>query len=298
MMNVLTPPARSLRLLIVLVGLLFWAANSFGTGIEFEHMELKAAQEKAKAEGKLIFVDVYATWCGPCKYLSRETFPDKEVGEFFNANFVSLKVDGEKGEGPEMMYRFSLDAYPSLLILDADGNLVKKRAGAMDASSLLQWGRDGVSPEESAIFKLEKRFEAGERDKPFMIEYLQQLIEEEKDTEPLVSAYLAEYPEVELEDPNDFSIFYVGVNDLAHPALREYIANIERYHETYPDLSSDKLLTVLQYYLELSVKASDQRPMIDALDQIYPALKTVNGEEMPAYLEFKEYLVGIYEEMI
>ena len=70
--------------------------TAFSQGIQFEeNNDLKAALVKAKAENKLVFIDAYAVWCGPCKVMARDIFPLKEVGDFFNAHFVNLKLDME-----------------------------------------------------------------------------------------------------------------------------------------------------------------------------------------------------------
>ena len=74
---------------------LAFTANAQG-GIEFFHGTWAEAKAKAKAEDKLIFVDAYAEWCGPCKRMSAQTFPDPKAGEFFNPNFICLKIDMEK----------------------------------------------------------------------------------------------------------------------------------------------------------------------------------------------------------
>jgi len=53
----------------------------------------------AEEQDKLIFIDCYTTWCGPCKVLAREVFPQQKVGDFFNPNFICVKYDMEKGDG-------------------------------------------------------------------------------------------------------------------------------------------------------------------------------------------------------
>ena len=55
------------------------------------------ALQKAKAEYKYIFVDAYATWCGPCRQLKNTSFKNTQTAEYFNKNFVNLSVDMEKG---------------------------------------------------------------------------------------------------------------------------------------------------------------------------------------------------------
>ena len=58
-------------------------------GIKFEQGNWANTLAKAKAENKIVFVDAYTTWCGPCKKMDAETFPDKMVGDFYNKNFIN-----------------------------------------------------------------------------------------------------------------------------------------------------------------------------------------------------------------
>ena len=75
------------------------------TGVDFQHLTFDEALAKAKAEKKLVFVDCYTTWCGPCKMMTTKIFPMKEAGEFFNPRFVCVKFDMEQGEGIEKQIR-------------------------------------------------------------------------------------------------------------------------------------------------------------------------------------------------
>lgn len=115
-------------------------------GVQFH--EDPAWAEVAKIAGKekkLIFMDIYATWCGPCKMLKKHTFPNKELGEYFNKNFVNVSIDGEKGEGPALARKYDIPGYPTLLILDKDGKVIAKTAGFLQPAQLLQFGKDAVS---------------------------------------------------------------------------------------------------------------------------------------------------------
>lgn len=112
------------------------------TGIQFQELSLKDAMAKAKKEHKLIFVDVYTTWCGPCKQLKLKTFPDKKLGDYYNKNFVSIAADAEQGEWVKFAEEKGVQGYPTLLILDADGKIVDRTMGYMPPEPLLKFGED------------------------------------------------------------------------------------------------------------------------------------------------------------
>jgi len=114
------------------------------TGIEFAHIKFQEALEKAGNEDKLIFLDAYASWCGPCKYMSAKIFTNPEVGSYFNEKFVNLKIDMEKGEGPSLARRYSVGAYPTLYIINRNGDVVAKQVGALDAERLMKFAQKAV----------------------------------------------------------------------------------------------------------------------------------------------------------
>ncbi len=68
-------------------------------GIRFEEGSFSTILKKAKDLKKPVFIDVYTSWCGPCKRMAKEIFPKKEVGEKFNASFINYALDAEKGKG-------------------------------------------------------------------------------------------------------------------------------------------------------------------------------------------------------
>lgn len=110
-------------------------------GIVFHEGSWEEALQFAKAENKLIFLDVYATWCGPCKRLKANTFPNASVGEFYNANFINVALDGERGEGLELARKYNVRSYPSLLFIDANGEVVGRTAGFHNPERFLELGQ-------------------------------------------------------------------------------------------------------------------------------------------------------------
>ncbi|RXR29082.1 DUF255 domain-containing protein [Flavobacterium piscinae] len=110
-------------------------------GIDFFKGTFQEALALAEKEQKYVFVEVYATWCGPCKQLKRTTFKDKEVGVYFNKNFINIAIDGETEEGDKILSRYNIRSYPTLLILDAKGRVLTRQTGFMKPYILINFGR-------------------------------------------------------------------------------------------------------------------------------------------------------------
>lgn len=151
------------------------AQNTEG-GITFIHDKFGDALASAKKEHKLVFMDAYTTWCGPCKMMSKSTFTDSEVTKVFNKQFVNLKMDMEKGEGPDLQQRYGVVAYPTLLFLNGDGEVVHKALGFHDAAQFLALGQTALNGEQT-LGKWMVRYERGERDPKFLKAYAEVLAE-------------------------------------------------------------------------------------------------------------------------
>ena len=117
------------------------AVKSDAEGIRFTEAAWKDILKKAKAEKKVIFLDAYASWCGPCKLLQKNVFTKKAVGDFYNEKFINVKMDMEKGEGPALAQVYPLEAYPTLLFIDGNGRVLKKVLGLQTPDDLIAIGK-------------------------------------------------------------------------------------------------------------------------------------------------------------
>ncbi|NIF03818.1 redoxin domain-containing protein [Chryseobacterium sp. Tr-659] len=122
--------------LFILAGVSMYAQSN---GINFQKIDLETAKKTAAKENKLIFIDLYTTWCGPCKLMAKKTFTDPQIGEMFNKNFVSLAIDAEK-EGVKLAKEFKVVNYPSFLFLDPKGELVQYDFGYYNPAQFLEVG--------------------------------------------------------------------------------------------------------------------------------------------------------------
>lgn len=136
--------------------------------IQFQELPFKDLVAKAKKENKLVFIDAYAAWCGPCKMMEKNVFTKKSVGDFYNKNFVNARIDMEKGEGREVAQKFGVRSYPTYLFLNGDGELVSQNYGYMEEGIFLAMAQDINSPNNKKG-SLKERFAKGEKDKDFLI---------------------------------------------------------------------------------------------------------------------------------
>ena len=142
----------------------------------FRHISFAEAMKAAKAEKKLVFVDFYTSWCGPCKMMARDVFPQQKVGEFMNARFVCVKYDAEKEE-PELVKKSDITAYPTFIIFDADGNEVNRKVGGASADAFIA-DMDRLSDTDLTPEKITERYGKGERSPRLVKAYAAMLTED------------------------------------------------------------------------------------------------------------------------
>jgi thiol-disulfide isomerase/thioredoxin len=159
--------------LLTVLALLAFTITGFAQGIQFEYGDWSSVKAKAKKENKIIFIDFYTSWCGPCKMLSKNIFPQKAVGDFYNKNFINYKVDAEKGEGPKLAQKFGVKAYPTLIFADTNGEFLHQGVGGMQAEALIELGNTAMDPNKQ-LSNLLKDSETEMKDMPAHLRKLSQ----------------------------------------------------------------------------------------------------------------------------
>ena len=129
-------------------------------GIHFDHGTFAELLANAKKENKMIMVDAFTTWCGPCKYMAKNIFPNDTVSEFYNKNFVNAKIDMEKGEGVGLAKKYDVQCYPTFLFIDGSGQLIHRASGSMEAKAFVQLGANAMNPAKQ-FSEAKKKYNSG-----------------------------------------------------------------------------------------------------------------------------------------
>ena len=208
---------------------LFAFTGVFAQGIEFEQGTFGEALAKAKKENKIIFMDCYTTWCGPCKYLAKNVFTQEKVGDFFNKNCVNVKMDMESEAGKPLMAKYNVSAFPTLLWLDADGNVQHKTVGACDAIELNAIGKTAVDP-ENCWGALNKKFLAGERSADFLQNFILVSSKAGFDTKAAAEAYYATKTPEQLINAEDMKLITSTVKSTSDSKFLFVLKNKAKFY--------------------------------------------------------------------
>ena len=159
-------------------------------------------------------MDCYTSWCGPCKMLAKEVFTDPDVAAFFNEKFVNAKVDMEKGEGPALKKQYGVNAFPTLLFLNGDGELQHCIVGGMPAEELLK--QAGLALDGQGVASLEKAYKAGNREPEFIETYMSalDLANRGEVTEKVCLDYFATLDKAKLSERKYWDLFAKYVEDV------------------------------------------------------------------------------------
>jgi thiol:disulfide interchange protein len=146
---------------VIFLFIMYRPASSHSQGIQFESGFLSEVFEKAYAEQKPVFVDVFATWCAPCRYMDQHVFPDSALGEYVNKHFVSVQLDAEAGEGIAFAREYMVRVFPTYLIFDANKKLLSRTEGIMDPQSLKMWLSVGSTPNMPTSKRITRKQQKG-----------------------------------------------------------------------------------------------------------------------------------------
>jgi thiol-disulfide isomerase/thioredoxin len=174
-------------------------STSTGQGMEFFHGKWEDAVKMAQEQNKLIFVDSYTTWCGPCKRMSAQVFPQPEVGAFYNANFINVKMDMEKDEGRKFGRKYPVTAYPTFYWIDPDGNVVYTTKGARNVEDFIALGEAAAKKFDGSA-KYRTLYDQGDRDFEIVYHYIITLNKSKKSSVKVANEYFKTQDDLTTEE--------------------------------------------------------------------------------------------------
>nr|WP_320120414.1 thioredoxin family protein [uncultured Marinifilum sp.] len=259
------------RIFGILIALLI-SSSVFSQGINFEHGSWAEAKAKAKAENKLIFVDVFTDWCGPCMRMAATVFKDAKVAEYMNANFISMKIDAEKGEGVTFAKEYEVKAFPTLLFINGDGELVYKSVGGKSSEEFIAMAKTAKDPTKQ-LSSLEKLYKEGKRDEKTVLAYISALKEANQDYGKVIAEYLNELGVEKWNSRIVFVIVSKYLDDYNLPAFEYFVKNKAKY-EKYASKADIDLAIFTVFKMNLVKRVNSEGAQV--ADKLREASKMVD----------------------
>lgn len=283
------------KILLLSITLLIGTTFSFSQdrSIKFESTRsLEKIVQKAMSEDKIIFIDCYADWCGPCKKLAAEVFTKNEVADFFNEHFINVKLDIEKDkDGEAVANAWGVTAYPTLLFIDPHSkNLTGKLVGAGDSNWLLEGAKRAINPDER-LDVLVHRFEDANQDVEVILKSMETLkqVGMQEESFALAKEWLSKLSVEQLTNPKVWAIVYVCENDPLSKTLLAVRDNKELFYaidipeiKTMVDAKLDNAIvnTAMEFVTAPMLVAVEQERYNAFID--YLSQTEGNGKDMAA----------------
>lgn len=276
-------------------------------GIKFQQGEWSTMLKKAGKSDKLIFLDCYTSWCGPCKMLAKTVFTNDTVADFYNKNFICVKMDMEQGEGPALAKKYNVAAYPTLLYINGDGRLIHSIVGLQKPDKLINEGAIAMDGTET-LTAYQKRYDNGERDETFVRKYIQKLSQacQPKLQEQVATEFLNTFDDSQFYSRDCWEIFYRNFSDPMSPIVQKVFANRKRFYGVAPKDSVDIFLNyTFRSGLGRYTWSKTKSPKFDeqAYNNFMSYLHSINGwDKKPQYiatlLTSRHWIDGDYRAML
>lgn len=226
-------------------------------GIRFRPITFDEAIVVAKQEKKPIFLHAYATWCHFCENMRDSIYPDPRVGEFFNTNFVCIKMDMEK-EGAQLNKKLNVQKYPALVFFDYNNTVMSHRvSGQTSVAELLEIGKDALDTTKQ-LRHFEQRYYSKAATPKEVYTYLKMLDKAGLDNQVALNAYLNNLSDADLLTQENWRIMYDLYREVETTAMQKVIRNRAAYTKIYTaDSIDNKILSMYTGVLMQKVQKLD-----------------------------------------
>lgn len=291
---------KILSAFLILLNLVIFAQD----GIKFEDSDFKTILAKAKKENKLIFLDAYTTWCGPCKLMAKNVFTLKSVGEHYNANFVNAKIDMEKGEGIDIAKKYDVKVFPTYLFIDGDGKLVHRTVGYVPEKEFIQFAKDASDPAKR-VDALKQKFEQGEKDPEFLKNLIMLTAFTDTDYAGKVFERYMSAKSAQPLDANDMQMLFMllkNTEGAAYKIFKDKKADILKFMPEKSYEQTDKSLkinTVMKKVYNEDSKTFDENKFVEGTKDLLTKNEAINYlNKVKAGKALKEKDMATYEKLM
>lgn len=269
---------------ISLLLLVFFSVITFAQGMKFEeNKSFKDLLALAKKENRLLFLDAYTTWCGPCKLMAKNIFPQEKVGEFYNANFINSKIDMEKGEGIDLAKKYNVRAYPTYLFINGDGELIYRVTSYYDVPEFIEVGKDAIDPAKQ-MGALKSKFEAGNKDPEFLKSFIKIFAFADPELATTAAAKYFAGKKSEPLSQEDFSFLFSLTKDSNSPLYGEFISRKDEMLKVMPEENYNKTLNTFQLNSLFNTSYDKKTKIFDEKKYVAEASKTKSEKEVSTLL--------------
>jgi thiol-disulfide isomerase/thioredoxin len=224
---------KSLSLLSILLLFIYFDGFAQNRSIRFVEKPWSEILAAAKQENKLIFLDAYTTWCGPCKWMAAKIFTNDTIADYYNTTFICAHFDMEKGEGLELARVYQVRAYPTLLFLNGAGELIHLRVGApQKVKDYFDMGKIALTPGEGFGAYM-KKYQEGNRDPYFIMKFFDRLQGAYMPINEPLSQYFASQKEADLLNRANWDMLYRYVYDIDSKEFNYLLKHHKEYEKRY-----------------------------------------------------------------
>ncbi|MCX6245389.1 MAG: thioredoxin domain-containing protein [Bacteroidetes bacterium] len=202
--------------------------------IRFNEKPWQEIVAMARAEKKLIFLDAFASWCGPCKWMAANMFTNDTIADYYNKTFINAHFDMEKGEGLTLRKKFAVRAYPSLVFINPNTEeMVHERVGApQKVRDYLDMAVVAQNPEE-CLSNYIKKYNEGSSSPEFIKTYLVRLSEAYMPVTDVLKKYFSTQSESALLGRTDWNLIYRFITEMNDPMFEFLLAHRKEYAKLY-----------------------------------------------------------------
>ncbi len=217
------------RFLTLLLGLTLGCGLLFGQGIDFRPMSLEDAISASAREHKPVLFMAYQKTCGHCEKMINEVFPDTLVSNFYNANYISVRVDMlDQNEAKKYLGRFNIGSFPTFVILNEKSEVLSQFVGEFKPGDFVKQGKLALDPKQQLPY-LRTQFEANPADSVATYNYLLALSRGRLSTQPIANQYFAANGNRLDFSAYNWKIVSMSVSDMQSPVFKYMVANKDSF---------------------------------------------------------------------